>query len=507
MSVSYWSQNFSPLLIPSLENNMESEIVVIGSGIAGLTTAYLLLKEGKSVVVLTEGSLGGGETSRTTAHITSLLDPRFFDLEKHFGLEAVKLSFESQREAIDLIENICRDENIACDFERLDCHLFNPPESSSKNILEKEKDTLQRAGITGIILEDSPFSFFYSHKKLSLANQAQFHPLKYITGLAQAILKLGGKIYTNAHVVEVIPGSPTIARTSHHFEIKSSCIIVATNTPINNRFLMHTKQAAYRTYVIASYVPKNSIPKALYYDTLDPYHYVRIFSEKEKDLLIIGGEDHKTGQENNTFSCYDRLEKWSRFHFPQIEEINYYWSGQIIEPIDSLAFIGKNPSEENIYIITGTSGNGISYGTLGGMIIKDLIMGKTSPYSELYHPSRKTLSSLAEFAKENANVGLQYAKWLSFGTKNLQEIPNNSGKVFQDHLEKIAVFCDDQGEYYMHSAVCPHLGCIVTWNDAEKTWDCPCHGSRFEARGKVINGPSVSDLKKIETKFGSGLNF
>ncbi len=494
-SISFWSQQVTAADFPPLPENVESEVVIIGCGIAGLTCAYLLLKEGKSVTILNDGNLLSGQTCRTTGHLTYMLDDRFFDLEEMFGTDGLKLALQSHKEAIDLIERICRDESIECDFERLTSYLFNAP-GMPLDILEKEYQALLRAEIKEAQLVPSTFSFFESSKMLSLPQQAQFHALKYISALSHIVQKMGGKIY-DAHVVDVSGGKQCAAKTNKNITVKGSFIIVATNTPVNNRFVMHTKQAAYRTYVIAKYIPKDTVPKALYYDTLDPYHYIRVYSESERDLLIIGGEDHKTGQMEDSLSCYDRLLRWTKIRFPFFDKADFEWSGQIIEPVDSLAFIGKNPMEENVFLITGDSGNGLTHSSLGALLIRDLILGKDSPYAKLYDPARKTisLSSLKEFATENLNVGAQYAAWVVPSEE--KDIASECGQVIKNKRNKIAVYKDENGEVFQFSAVCPHLGCIVKWNNAEKTWDCPCHGSRFTCKGKVINGPAVSDLEKL----------
>ena len=252
--------------------------------------------------------------------------------------------------------------------------------------------------------------------------------------------------------------------------------------------------------MIGILVERGSIPKALYWDTLHPYHYVRVqpFSERE-DLLLIGGEDHKTGQAHDTDARFDRLEGWARQMFRNLGVIEFRWSGQIMEPVDGLAFIGHNPGEETIYIVTGDSGHGMTHGTIAGMLISDLIQERDNEWKKIYDPSRKTLKSVGEFARENLNVAAQYVDYVTGGeVKDENQIERGSGSIIRRGLEKIAVYKDDAGECHELSAICPHLGCIVDWNDTEKTWDCPCHGSRFSAFGKVVNGPANTDLEPAE---------
>ena len=277
---------------------------------------------------------------------------------------------------------------------------------------------------------------------------------------------------------------------------------MATNTPINDLLVIHTKQAPYLTYAISAEIPAGSVPKALYWDTLDPYHYIRTQPASDgKDMLVVGGEDHKSGQVEDQAERWNRLENWARERFSMMGQIKYRWSGMVMETTDGLAFIGPNPGDENVYIATGDSGMGMTHGTIAGMLLTDLIQGKANTWSKLYDPSRKPVWGMAwkDYVRENANVAKEYVKdWLGASeVASLDEIPKNSGAVMRDGLSKTAVFRDQQGDLHKHSAVCPHLGCIVHWNGAENTWDCPCHGSRFDPLGQVICGPANKPLAEI----------
>jgi nitrite reductase/ring-hydroxylating ferredoxin subunit len=284
---------------------------------------------------------------------------------------------------------------------------------------------------------------------------------------------------------------------------------------------MHTKQAAYRTYVIAARIPQGSVRRALYWDTLIPYHYVRTQTKTAPDgevydVLIVGGEDHKTGQPGEVFlegdefhkgrksnevsAPFMNLEKWTRERFP-IEEIEFRWSGQVFETVDHVAFIGRNPGNKHVYIATGDSGMGMTHGTIASILLTDLIAGRPNEWESLYDPSRKTLRSMKQFARENLNVAGRYAEWLQKGeVSSVEEIAPDSGAVLRRGLSKLAIYRSKNGEIYECSATCPHLGCVVHWNNVEKTWDCPCHGSRFDKFGSVVNGPAISDLKVLKAR-------
>jgi nitrite reductase/ring-hydroxylating ferredoxin subunit len=277
--------------------------------------------------------------------------------------------------------------------------------------------------------------------------------------------------------------------------VRARAVIVATNAPVTSRVGLPIKQAAYRSYVVATRVPRGSVAPALYWDTGDPYHYVRIHpGEGGFDYLIVGGEDHKTGQESDGAERYGRLEEWTRSRFPT-GPVEARWSGQIMETIDGLAYIGRYGGE-SLFVATGDSGHGMTHGTIAGMILRDLVLGRDNPWAELYSPSRLRVRALKELARETLNFVPRYGLWLTPGeTRSADDLPRGGGAVLRSGLRKIACYRDADGRLHARSAVCPHLGCLVAWNGAEKTWDCPCHGSRFAATGEVVNGPANRDLQ------------
>lgn len=501
---SIWMATAEVPLESSLTERITADVCIVGAGIAGMSTAYLLAAEGKSVVVLDDGPIGGGMTGRTTAHLVNALDDRYFELERMHGEEGARYAAESHTAAIDKVEEIVKAESIDCEFERLDGYLFVPPRESKK-ILDDELAAVHRAGLTEIEkVERVPWGDYDTGAALRFPNQAQFHPLMYLAGLATAIKKKGGRIYTNTHAMEIEGGKKARVETSGGGVVTSDAVVVATNTPVNDLIAIHTKQAPYQTYVIGARVPRGSVPRGLYWDTPDPYHYIRIESvgkgAQAYDVLIVGGEDHKTGQKDDAGKRFGALERWTRHRFPMVEGIEYRWSGEVMEPMDGLAFIGQNPMDsKNVYIATGDSGNGMTHGTIAGILLTDMIMGRKNPWEGIYDPSRITLRALGTFAKENLNVAAQYTDLVAAGdVESPDEIKPNSGAVISRGLSKIAVYKDNRGIVHEKSAVCRHLGCIVNWNSLEKSWDCPCHGSRYDALGHVIQGPANSDLVEAE---------
>jgi glycine/D-amino acid oxidase-like deaminating enzyme/nitrite reductase/ring-hydroxylating ferredoxin subunit len=478
-----------------LAENVETDVCIVGGGIAGLSTAYGLAKSGVRVVVLDDGAFGGGETCRTTAHLTSALDDRYYELERRHGERGARLAALSHSAAIDAIERICAETGDRCEFERLDGYLFAPSAGGSE-LLDRELAAAQRAGLAVTKVTSAPIEHVDTGPALRFANQAQFHPLRYLAALARAIERAGGRL-ARAHAGEFRGGRTAHVRTADGFTVSASALVIATNTPVNDRVTMHTKQAPYRTYVVGLPVPRGDVPRALYWDTDDPYHYVRVQPhDAETDILIVGGEDHRTGQADDGDKRFARLERWARRHFPSAGAVEYRWSGQVMEPVDSLAFIGRNPGDDaNVFIATGDSGNGMTHGAIAGLLLTDLVQGRQHPWADLYDPARKNARTLGEFAREAAASQVGYKGWLTGGeVSSVEEVAPGEGAVLRRGLSKVAVYCDAMGRTTELSAVCPHLGCIVEWNSTEKTWDCPCHGSRFASDGHVVNGPAGKGL-------------
>jgi len=491
---------------PPLADDAEADVCVVGAGIAGLTTAYHLAREGRRVLVLDDGPIGGGETSRTTAHLSFALDDRYHQLERVHGADGARLAADSHIAAVDRIERLVADEGIECDFERLDGYLFLA-EGHELERLQHELEAARRAGVPGVDLgARAPLVSFDTGPVLRFPRQAQFHPLRYLAGVARAFVERGGRIHSGTHASEIEGGTRGIVRTAEGRTVNAGAVVVATNSPISDYVVTHAKQAPYRTFVVAGRVRSGSVPTALYWDTGDPYHYVRLHHVRRDhdaeghDVLIVGGEDHKTGQKDDAAERFRRLESWARERFPMLEAIEHRWSGQVLEPADHLAFIGRQPGDaRNVYLATGDSGHGMTHGTIAGILLTALIAGHDHPWAKLYDPSRLSLgpSAVRELARENLNVAVQYADWVTRGeVKSVDDVAPGTGAVIRRGRTKIAAYRDAEGVLHERSAVCTHLRCIVDWNSAERSWDCPCHGSRFDPYGNVLNGPAISPLEQ-----------
>ncbi len=499
-NTSLWMATANTPAQSRLRENIRTDVCIVGAGIAGLSIAYMIGREGRSVVVLDDGLIGGGMTGRTTAHLSNAYDDRYIEIEKTHGAEPARLTAESHTAAIQKIAEIVSQERIDCDFEWLDGFLF-AAKPEHRQLLDDELAAAHRAGLFEIEkVPRAPVESFDSGPALRFPRQAQFHPLRYLDGLARAILRNGGRLFGQTHATDIKGGDGAHVKTVDGPVVSCDVVVVATNTPVNDLVAIHTKQAPYVTYVIGVRVPTDSVTRALYWDTGDPYHYVRLQSDDDYDVLIVGGEDHKTGQANDGEERFQRLERWTRERFPQAQDVQFRWSGQVMETIDGLAYIGRNPSDyDNVYIATGDSGQGMTHGTIAGMLLTDLIQGRENKWQRVYSPSRLRVSSLGEFATENINVAEQYADYITAGDiKSEADLKLGAGAIMRAGMSKISVHRDEAGNVHRLSAVCPHLGCIVGWNSSEQTWDCPCHGSRFSAKGSVYQGPANSDLSAAE---------
>jgi len=494
---SIWHATVGELTRAPLTADARADVCVIGAGIAGMTTAYLLSREGRRVIVVDDGPIGGGETGRTTAHLSDALDDRYRVLERLHGEEGAQLAASSHRAAIERIARIVEAESIDCDFEWLDGYLF-PSSTHGPEDLAAVLAAARRAGVNVEWADDPPYAPFGAARALRFARQGRFHPLRYLEGLARCIERDGGRIHTGTHVKGVHGGAPVRVETDDGATIRASACVVATNSPITDYVVTHTKQAPYRTFVIAARVPTGSVPDALYWDDADPYTYIRLQRAGGHDVVIVGGEDYKTGQKEDDEARLDRLAEWTRERFP-VQSVDHRWSGQVLEPSDGMAYIGPNPDgAENVYIITGDSGQGMTHGTIGGMLLTDVLMGRANPWLSLYDPRRVTLKSAAEMAKENLNVAAQYAAWVLPGdTAHEADVPKGEGRVIRRGAKMIACYRDEEGVLHERNAACTHLKCVVNWNSLEKSWDCPCHGSRFAPTGAVLNGPALYPLEDV----------
>jgi glycine/D-amino acid oxidase-like deaminating enzyme/nitrite reductase/ring-hydroxylating ferredoxin subunit len=494
-SRSLWMES-EPLAPPPLSHDTQADAVVVGAGIAGLSTAYELAARGLKVVVLDKASIGGGMTLRTSAHLSCELDDYYFKLSKRRSDEATRAYYESQKAAVDRIEAIATAESIDCDFARVDAFIVSSGPDGDK-ILDNEREGARKAGFIGAEKSEAPRGF--SRAALRFPDQARFHPAKYLQGLVQALEAKGAKLYANSPVEKIEDVDDGVVVTlANGAKVNARQGVSATNSPINGAVSLHAKQAPYRTYVIAMRAPKGTVPDALIWDTEDPYHYVRIQPGEDEDIVLIGGEDHKSGLNDDGADRIERLRLWALRHYPNLGEVTHAWSGQVYETIDFVPYIGLNPGEKN-YVITGDSGEGLTSGVAGAILVADLITKGGSPWAVLYDPSRVALAGAASFLSDTKDVAANFAEHLTGGEVDaIEDLEPGSGALVRRDGKKIAAYREQDGKLHVVSAACTHMGCVVQFNSFERCWDCPCHGSQFDIDGEPLAGPARKPLEKVE---------
>ena len=490
--------------VPSYDTTPEPEtdVCIIGAGIAGLTIAHELVRRGTRVTVIDDGPIGGGETGRTSAHLASAVDDRFTHLETRFGVDGAHLVAESHAAAIDYIEAVVDELGIDCDFRRIDGYLFAAPGEASEKTereLDRELTAATRAGLIAEKVPRAPLPFD-TGPAIMFARQAEFHPLRYLRGLADAVVQLGGHIHTHVRAEGIEPGEPLTIKLAGDRRMLCRVAVDATNGAMTSPVKMPLRQAAYRSYVLAFDLEPGLITHALFWDMHDPYHYIRIARGAEgRELLLVGGNDHRVGHGEPARAWFD-LETWARRWIPVAGNVVARWSGQIIEPADGPAHIGRSPDLEHVFLVTGDSGNGLTHGTIAGMIIPEIMRGHHPTWSAVYNPNRSHLHSFGTLVREAATSSAPYTDWLRGGdVSSVDNIRPGHGALIRRGLHMVAAYRDEAGTCHMRSATCPHLRGVVHWNEAEKTWDCPCHGSRFDPYGRVVNGPAAVDLAHVDT--------
>ncbi|MBK1438422.1 FAD-dependent oxidoreductase [Parapedobacter sp. ISTM3] len=469
------------------------DVLIAGGGITGLTTALLLQEAGIACVVAEAHHLGFGTTGGTTSHINTMLDTPYSTIESDFGAEGAELVGSAARAGRDLIARNVSTYQIACDFEYKDGILFAQTEEEVAQ-LDKIYEASQRAGVAVERVATIPLPLPFM-QAIKYTEQAQIHPLSYLYALADAFVKQGGVILEKTRVEDTVHKDGI-----HHVQtsagvVRAQQLVYATHIPPGLNIL-HLRCAPYRSYVLGVQLSSSNYPSELAYDMQQPYHYFRSHHINGKPYLIVGGADHKTGH-GDPHAAFQDLEVYTRKHF-HVSSIDYRWSAQYFEPADGLPYIGKLPGgDENTYVATGFSGNGILMGSFSGLLLADLILGRESPYEKLFSPQRiKPIAGFANFVKENADVAYRFVadRVATERLEALVELAPDTGAVVNYDSKQIAVYKSAAGAVIALSPVCTHAGCIVTWNDAEKSWDCPCHGGRYDTNGRVLTGPPRKDL-------------
>jgi len=492
---SIWSDLADMPSFPPLDRDLDIDVAIIGAGITGLTAAALLARAGREVAVIEARPFGvHGVTHRTTAHLTTMLDQSDAMLERRFGAEGLQHALDASAQAIDLIERLTRELAIDCDFARITGWQYAEDQKDMPAI-ERDAGARIRRGHPAALDRRPPLPFQIAGA-MAVEQQAQFHPLKYLAGLVRFLEAHGSHIHCGTPVESIDKGGTRHElRTSDGHRIRAHHVVLATHSPPGVWLTLHTRLVPYRSYCLAARIAAPLAP-GLYWDTMEPYHYIRRATPEDGFHIIIGGEDHKTGHERDTVSHFAALERYARERF-DVQEITHHWSAEWFEPADGLPYIGVLPANDRLYVATGYSGTGMTYGTAAAMVISDMILGRDNPWSTTFSPARvKPIASAPAIAQEAASTIKGLAdRFLRVRKLDLDSIAPGDGRVISHDGHSLAVCRDNDGTLHACSASCTHLGCIVEWNAAEQTWDCPCHGSVFGVEGEVLFGPAMKPLK------------
>jgi len=497
---SLWMQSEPAPAAAALKGDLACDTVIVGAGIAGLSTAYELSRAGVNVIVVDRGSIARGMTARTTAHLAPICDDGLSSLVSMRGEELAGLFQRSQEVAVDRIETIIQEHNIACNFRRLDAFLFPALHMDVKEARKEQDEEYEAAKKVGAAIErikGVPLKGFEASPVLRYPRQGTFHPLKYLAGLVEAVRAAGGKIFADSAVTAIDESGERIRLTiGDKGTISARRAVFATNSPVNERVKLHNKMAPYRTYAMAFTVPRGTLPDALYWDMADPYHYVRLNpGPGTVDYLIAGGGDHKSGETDDGEVRFEAIEAWIRSLIPDLGKEVHRWSGQVLDTIDYCGFIGRNPGSENVYIATGDSGQGMTHGALAGLLLRDLIVNGSSDWERVYDPGRRTSKGFINLIRENITAIKNLAQHVQPGEiDSVEELEPGDGGLIRNGRALVVACRDLDGKLHVNSASCTHLGCVVHWNSIEQCWDCPCHGSQFAPDGTVLNAPAISPL-------------
>jgi glycine/D-amino acid oxidase-like deaminating enzyme/nitrite reductase/ring-hydroxylating ferredoxin subunit len=496
-STSIWQASSEPYTSKKpIAKNTSFDVIIAGGGITGLSSALLLQEAGKKCLVLEAKNLCFGTTGGTTAHLNTLLDTPYSVIAQKFSKADAKTVADAAAAALNLIRSNIKKYSIDCDYEDAVAYLFAQDEKQEKElqeIVEASADAGLDIKYDPVLPLPIPFT-----KTAVAGGQAKFNPVKYVYGLAQAFETAGGVIVQDCRITAVKNNDRVEVHTSNGM-YDATDIIYATHIPpgIN---LLHLRCSPYRTYAMAVTLQDDDYPKALAYDMLDPYHYYRSQWVNGQQYLIAGGKDHKTGQEENTDYIFTKLEATIRENF-MVDKIAYKWSSQYFEPADGLPYIGHLPGHpEHIYVATGFGGNGMTYSHIAAETLCSMLLNKESPLIELFNPNRiKPIAGFSNFITHNTGVISNFAGKLFSAEKlpELADLATGEGRIVKYEGEKIGLYKDEYGNLHAVNPVCTHMKCEVTWNGAEHSWDCPCHGARYDCDGKVITGPADLSLEMI----------
>lgn len=486
-----WNEKSLEIHFSALEHDIEVDVAIIGAGITGITTAELLKNRGLKIAVLESRKVGIGTSGQSTGNLYTLTEYLNNEIQDKYDLETVKKILESRRFGLEVIRKHVEQLNIDCDFQEQSMFVFG----NDGNIdFEREIDIAEKVGLPFLPLQQETIPFRFN-RGIEYLKQAQFNPLRYVQHLANHIHDERCTIYENSRVLEIEEEDDHCILKTEVTKVKAKYVVHATHTPMGLQIQYHTTLGPYREYGIGVKLKNGPYPEGIFWGYYEDQKYsVRSYMVNEDPYLLCIGSMHKVGQAKNNKEHIQELITFVEQNF-EVESITHQWGGQNYKPADLLPYIGQKSSDSRQYVATGFSADGLVWGVLAGNILADEINGLDHPYAELYKASRhQPLKAAKKFAKENLNVAAQMIKDFSVPDLDYKKLEMGEGKVIQVDGEKVAIYKDEVGNLTALSAICPHMGCTVHWNNAEESWDCPCHGSRFDKTGCVIEGPAFHGL-------------
>jgi len=526
---SVWSKHvpYSSIpIFPKLDRDLETDALIIGSGISGVSIAYELVRQGVDVTMIEARNMLSGETGRTSGHLSSDLDDGYTEIGKKHGKEGAKLAAESHDWAAKRVGQVSKELGIECEYRQLKGYNVSQYEHGTKGhdkdieTLMEDVEAAREAGLDAIYQDGFAIPGWDGQIDQRDAaifnNQATFHPTKYIVGVLEWLQQQKNfQAFSNTRAAEIkekgvtvpvvnvhLGPRDTVVKTEDGHTVIASHTVEATCVPLQ-RLSLVAEMEYHRTYCIAIRIPKGTVEDCLLYDSAEAYKYVRMTQcDDQDDYMVVGGCDHAVGQEDEQDARYDELAEWTRKRFTKAGAVDYKWSGQIFEPVDYIGYIGRNSGAQNVYVVTGDSGNGLTHGVLAGKLISDMITGQANRWEKLYDPRRRGMGiakSLPHMLEHDIQVNMQYKRFAQNDINDIEDLGNDKGGVLNSKTKKpIAVYRDENGKVHRMSALCPHMKGVVCWNDSEKSWDCPVHGSRFSKDGKQVMGPANVGMHPAE---------
>lgn len=494
----YWQESVDIPTFDPLQEDTEADVVIVGGGITGITAAYILAQEGKKVVLLEASRLLNGTTGHTTAKITSQHGLIYDEFISHMGENRARQYYEANNKAKDFIKRTIDEQNIHCDWSGQTAYLYATSEEYARK-LKREHEAYQRLHIDGELVDDIPFDIPVENA-LSMKNQAQFHPVKYLAHLIRVIRQKGGRIFENTVAVDIDGEDTVMTRDGHR--VRGDYILACSHFPFYSGMGFYfSRMHANRSYIVAIKT-KNDFPGGMYISADQPVRSLRSVPTNDGHMVLIVGESHKTGQGKATLEHYKALERFGEEVFGSYEVL-YRWSTQDLVTLDKVPYIGELASPHaNVLVATGYRKWGMTNGTAAAQLLSDLVLGRDNPYQELYSPSRFYADpSLKTFMQQNIDVAGHLIKGkFGFSSKKAEDLDKDEAGIIIVDGERAGAYKDQAGKISIVDTTCTHMRCEVEWNDGDRTWDCPCHGSRFSYTGEVIEGPAEKPLKQIENK-------